>query len=151
MSMDNHKIYSGGVSFSDVWKRITNETDINSLTKLGKLLGKTQQTISASKQKDLFPYGWAFPIAMEFNLLTEWILTGEGPKSLDDLEKTGGYNFQILKELDTWLTELVVKEPHRNDWFRGSLEDAFPMFKAWTKRKEEKEGQDPSFPEEKIA
>ena len=138
-------------SFEEVWLRVLENTDIKNQKDLGKIVGVTQSAISLRKSKNTWPEEWACRIGRRYNLLTEWLLTGEGPKSLDELKNTGGYNFQILKELDTWLTELVVKEPHRSDWFRGNLEDAFPMFKAWTKRKEEKEGQDPSFPAEKIA
>ncbi len=75
-----------------------------------------------------------------FGINLDWLLTGEGPKQIDDLKGPQKYNFPILENLDQWLTELVVNEPYRRDWFKGNLQDAFPMFKAWMKRREEQEG-----------
>ncbi len=149
--MENNKYIGGGVPFDEAWLRITNSTDIKSLTDLGKILGKRQQTISASKQKNLFPYGWAYPVADKYNLLTEWILTGKGPKRLADLQGSQTYNFPVLKNLDQWLNDLVVNEPGRKEWFKVSVEDAFPMFKEWRKRREEQESKNSDSPDKKIA
>jgi len=139
------------MDFLSVWERVKEKTKMVKLTQLADFVGVSQQFVSKKKKENSFPIEWAFKIAQQYNLSTDWLLTGKTPDQIVNFKKSNDYNFQILKELDTWLTELVVKEPHRSDWFQGSLEDAFPMFKAWTKRKEDQEGQDPSFPEEKIA
>lgn len=140
-----------GSSFSDVWQRITKETDIKFHKDLGELVGVTQQNVSIRKKENLFPYGWAYPVAHKYHLLTEWILTGEGPKRLDELKSDKCYDFKILNELEEWLSELVVKEPYRKEWFLASIEDCFPMFKEWKKRKDEEENEDTIFPSKKTA
>lgn len=132
MSTDRNKYSSGGFPFEEVWERITTATDMKTFTDLGDLLGKRQQTISASKQKNLFPYGWAYPVAEKYGLLTEWILTGRGPKRVE--ERLESSKYQILWELEQWLDCIVPEEPMRLEWFTVSVEDAFPLFRDWKHR-----------------
>jgi hypothetical protein len=70
--------------FEEIWGRITSETEIKNLTELGRIVGSTQQYVSKKKKKDEFPVRWAYTVAKKYNLLTEWILTGEGPKSIEE-------------------------------------------------------------------
>ncbi len=107
--------------------------------------------MSNRKKNDIWPEEWAYRIGKRYNLLTEWILTGEGPKRLDDLQGPQAYNFPILKNLDQRLTDLVVNEPYRRDWFKGNLEDVFPMFREWMKRREEQENRNSKAPDKIIA
>ncbi|SHO45281.1 helix-turn-helix domain-containing protein [Desulfopila aestuarii] len=137
--------------FKEVWERIIQETDVKYLKDLGALVGVTQQNVSIRKQDNLFPVGWAYPVAKTFGLLTEWILTGEGPKRLSDLGTEKAYNFPILEDVNQWLSEVVVKEPYRREWFRASLEDAFPMFKEWMKRKRAEDGKNTTSPANNVA
>lgn len=137
--------------YSSVWERIAKSTDIKNQEDLAKVVGVTQGAVSGRKSKNIWPEEWAYRIGKKYNLLTEWILTGQGPKSLDERASVSKYNFTILSDVDEWLGEIVVKEPYRRDWFKGSLEDAFPMFKEWKKRKEELESEDNNSTSSKVA
>ena len=139
------------MSFIQIWKRICAETDIKKLNQLAELVGTTQQFVSRKKSKDEFSVEWAYKVAQKYNLLTEWIVTGKGPKRLTDTQSGLHHNFQILNDVEEWLSEIVVNEPHRRDWFKGNLEDAFPMFKEWKKRKEEQESETDTSADKKIA
>lgn len=151
MSTSKNKNIFTGTDFTEVWERLVSETDIKYLKDLGKLVGVTQQNVSSRKQENLFPYGWAYPIAKKYGLLTEWIISGNGPKRLSDLKNKTDLDFAILEDLNDWLTEMVKEEPYRKDWFQGNLEDAFPLFKEWLKRKEEMQSDKPVFPDSKVA
>ena len=67
-------------NFAAAWERIKQETDISNFNELGKVIGKTQPSISARKKAGGFPIEWAYLVATEYNLSTEWILTGQGDK-----------------------------------------------------------------------
>lgn len=114
---------------------------------IAEFVGISHQYVSKKKKEDHFPVEWAFKIARKYRLLTEWIMTGEGPKRLED----GNYTFPILHELDQWLIELVVNEPDRRTWFSYAVQDAFPMFKQWKKRKEDQCRDDNSAEGAKVA
>jgi len=148
-SENNHQLNI--FSFSAVWLRVTGETDIKNQNDLASVVGVSQGAVSGRKSNDIWPEEWAYRIGRKYNLLTEWILTGEGPKNLDESAKRKELEFPILKEIEDWLKTLVVNDSKRIDWFAVSFQDAFPMFKAWTKRKEDQEMQDSSIPKEKIA
>jgi Bacteriophage CI repressor helix-turn-helix domain len=125
------------VDFSGILSRIKNETEIKTLTGLAKFLNTTQQYVSKRKAKNDFPVKWAFKIGREYGLLTEWIMTGEGIKSLDEQNKQQFRN-PILNDVDEWLTEQIQKEPFRKDWFEGNLLDEFPSFSDWRNKKDSK-------------
>jgi hypothetical protein len=126
------------MSFLEIWKRICSETEIKKLNQLADLVDTTQQFISRKKSKNDFSVEWAYKVGRKYNLLTEWILTGEGPKRLNDQAPELNYKFPILNEVEQWLSEVVVNEPQRRDWFTVSLEDSFPMFREWRKKRENK-------------
>ncbi|MCI5142335.1 MAG: hypothetical protein D3909_11590 [Candidatus Electrothrix sp. ATG1] len=94
-------------NFAAAWERIKKETNIGNFNKLGEVIGKTQPSISARKKAGDFPIEWAYLVAKEYNLSTEWILTGEGSKFSTLLpgkpEEKGDYS-----------TSVVVKE-HKNE------------------------------------
>ena len=130
------KISLGGfMSFLSVWERIKSETDLDKLNQLVDIVGTTQPYISRKKKEDKFPVDWAYKVAIKYGLLTEWILSGKGPRRLAEVHPESRYAFPILDDVNEWLSEVVVNEPYRREWFRASLEDAFPMFKEWKKRK----------------
>jgi hypothetical protein len=60
-------------------------------------------------------------------------------------------SFETIQDLDQWLSELVVKEPYRKEWFKASIEDTFPMFKEWKKRREDQKGENSEIPDRNIA
>ena len=153
MSINKDKYFGGGVPFTDAWERILKSTDIKSLNDLGKILGKRQQTISASKQKNLFPYGWAYPVADKYGLLTEWILTGKGPKRLDDIVSKSEYNFPILSDFDEWLKDIQIQNPEidRNVWLAGEMIDNIKSYREWKLRKDQEKDEEQNSISYKIA
>ena len=137
------------MDFETIWKRIKNETEIKKFNDLAVLVGKTQQNISARKKQNFFPVEWAYLVAKEYNLSTEWIMTGKGPKKLANYTT---FNNEFLALVDEWLTELIKKEPQRAEWFRCQFEDSFPGFKDWIKRREtQAEGEDNTNMDSKVA
>ena len=151
MSTNKNKYFFIGTAFSDVWPRIQEETPIKYLKELGIVVGVTQQNVSARKQENLFPYGWAYLVGKKFNLLTEWILTGEGPKRIMEPIKFNRHRFEFLEDLEDWLSEMVEKEPEREEWAKLCIFDALPAFKEWKKRKESDCSQKVHYPEDKVA
>lgn len=139
------------MGFLSVWERITSETELKKMIHLASFVGVSQAFVSKKKKENDFPIDWAFKIAQKYGLSTDWIMTGKEPKRFDDLQVTQMYDFPIMKEIDQWLKDLVVKEPYRREWFRGNFEDAFPMFKQWKKRREDHEGKSSDDSAKKIA
>lgn len=121
------------MDFETVWKRIKEGTNIKNISQLAKIVGKTHQTISAKKaQGKEFPIEWAYLVAKECNLSTDWILTGEGDKYIEG--KTGPENEYIMK-LEAWVNELKEKDPRKEYWFQCEIERTFPEFKKWDEQK----------------
>ena len=151
MSTEKNKNIFIGASFSDVWPRIQESTTIKYLKELGVIVGVTQQNVSARKQENLFPYGWAYLVGKKFNILTEWILTGEGPKRINEPIKLIRNRLDFLEDFEEWISELVSKEPDRAEWAKHCIYDALPAFREWKKRKESKASPKGHYPEDKVA
>ena len=149
-------------NFPAAWERIKKETDISNFNELGEVIGKTQPSISARKKAGDFPIEWAYLVAKEYHLSTEWILTGEGSKYSSVSDETGGYRRALVEEkqkhevaeptekyeeilsgekemerfldlLRAWLLALEEADPKRIYWFECAFEDSFPDFKEWKK------------------
>ena len=149
-------------NFAAAWDRIKKETSVSNFNELGEVIGKTQPSISARKKAGDFPIEWAYLVAKEYNLSTEWILTGEGSKSASIPDENGDYHIVVAEErqrhelaeptekyeeilpsekererflslLRTWLLELEEVDPKRIYWFECAFEDNFPEFKEWKK------------------
>ena len=118
-------------SFSDIWLRIKNETDLDKISDFAKLVDTTPQYISRKKGKNDFSVEWAFKIAQQYGLNTDWIMTGKGSKRRGAPDPS--YENNILHEIDRWLTEQIKNEPFRKEWFIGVFLDSFPKFKQWRK------------------
>ncbi len=142
------------IFFDTVFERVKEETKIKTLKELAHFLGKTPQNISNKKKTKKFPVEWAYRIGQEFNLLTEWIMTGTGPKRLDEkgteIDQVKSLQNDIVCEIDNWLTQLEKDDPGRKEWFRCDFEDKYPRFAEW-KRKEEKQRQNTPLQENNIA
>lgn len=119
------------LNFSEVWERIKKETGIKNQTQLGELLGITQPSISQKKKENEFPIWWAYIIAKEYQLSTDWLFTGEKPRGETERERKKSYGMLI----DEWLEEIKLEDPGREEWFRCNFEDCFPSFKSWVQRK----------------
>lgn len=143
------KITSENV-FLDVWERIKTETPIKNLTRLAETVGTTQQNVSRQKKEGSFPPGWAYAVGRKYGLLTEWIMTGTGPKQLQDAAdgKDQDAHRGIIEE---WVQS--VREKEGNDG-RLVLELSLqmPEFKAWFKEKKSAIARNKdNMPQQKIA
>lgn len=135
--------------FDAVWGRISETTGIKSLRQLAVIIDKKQPTISAAKAKGEFPAGWAYEIEKKYGLLTGWIMTGEGPKRIDDAAKHR--KLEILNEVEEWLVEEMKKNPGRETWFELQLMDNFESFKKWKRKRDEAKDSGQNFPSSKVA
>lgn len=72
------------MEFISVWKRLKENLRIKNYSELAEIIGVSASNVSKKKQKNEFPANWAFLIGKKYNLSTEWILTGLGPKVLLD-------------------------------------------------------------------
>ena len=122
-------------NFSDTWERIKKECQINSYNQLSKIIGTSQPNISRRKKENSFPADWAFIIAQKYGLSTDWIMTGQGPKRLNEQIRYKPEE-RTIQLLDEWLKEISKNEPDKKIWFRYQIEETFPKFKEWLKRKE---------------
>jgi hypothetical protein len=75
------------MDFENIWYRIKKETGIKNLNELAEKIGMSQPSVSRIKKEGVFPAGWAYEIARQYGLLTEWIMTGEGPKRLNEVDE----------------------------------------------------------------
>ncbi len=130
--------------FEIIFNRIKKETDLKNLSDLARIIGITPQNASARKNKNIFPADWAFIIAQKYNLLTEWIMTGQGPKRINDKIEENYFH-----ELVKWAQETGKSE--NIDWVKNQIDELFPMFIKWRKRKDETEREDSKVPASKIA
>ena len=123
--------------FDEVWARIKLETSLKSLQSLANIIKISQPAVSEMKGKGKFPPGWAYQVGKEFGLLTEWIMTGEGPKRLSE---GVGMN-PLLEEVNDWLNEEGKhKDAEFRILFRQQMIRAFFDYEGWLiKRKEEQE------------
>jgi len=121
--------------FEKVWDRLKSETGLKSLKDLAIAVKISQQAVSEMKAKGKFPPGWAYMVGEQFNLLTEWIMKGTGPKRHADVP--GNRKFDILNQAEEWLTDEVKKNPKKEIWFEVEFEKAFEEFKIWKEEKEE--------------
>ncbi len=130
--------------FLTICERLKKQLSIKKDKQLIDIIGTSQPTFSRRKKENKFAYEWAFDVGKEFNLLTEWILTGEGPKQLGD-EKSNNY----FSDLETWAKETGKSE--NIDWMKNQIDQTFPMFKEWRNRREETKRQDSKIPASKVA
>lgn len=127
--------------FEEAFKRIEAATGIKTMTELAKIVGSSQQYISKKSREGAFPVVWAHEVAKKYGLSTDWIMTGEGPRRLSELQHCR--KFEMLNEFEEWLTEEVRKKPSRKEWFEIQLLDSFQPFKKWIEAKNEILGKTP--------
>ncbi|MGD9950056.1 MAG: helix-turn-helix domain-containing protein [Desulfobulbus sp.] len=124
---------SNSPNFDAIFLRIKKETGVKSVRQLSEIIGKTHPTVSVAKKKDNFSASWAYEVEKKFGLLTRWIMTGEGPKRVDEVTK--GSRYQILNEVEEWLKEEIEKNPDNEVWFQIQVEKSIPGFKEWRERR----------------
>ena len=122
------------IDFFSVWHRLRKETPIKNLTQLSEIIGTTPQNISPKKKQDTFPVEWAFAVAQHYGLLTEWLVTGEGPKRLSEINSKEEEIFR--GDLRDWLAERIREDPDFMIGFTARCAVYFPEFAEWLKKKE---------------
>lgn len=120
--------------FDIIWGRIKKETGLKTMQQLGEIIGKKQNTISSAKKRNDFPADWAYSLAKHYGLLTEWIMTGQGPKRLAEAQHIKQPKAGFLRELELWATEVSGKGSL--EWLENQLESQFPAWKKWREEKE---------------
>ena len=73
------------ITFDEVWKRVSKELGWTKLKEMNEFLGFSPSAASLQKKRGNFPIDWAFAIAQGHGLSTDWILTGKGPRYLNQL------------------------------------------------------------------
>lgn len=118
--------------FDTILDRIKQETGIKSMRQLAEVIGIKHQTISAAKKKGEFSVSWAYYIAGKYGLLTEWIMSGKGPKRLNE---EGAMN-PLLIDVNEWLNEEGKhKDAEFRIVFRRQMIRAFFDYEAWVKKR----------------
>lgn len=136
-------------SFIECWKRIQQKTTVKNYAQLAEIIGISKSNITKRKEENVFPVEWAFLVADQFGLTTEWILKG---KEVHKNElKTGKRKFEIFDQAEEWLNEEVKKNPKKEIWFEVEFEEKFQEFKKWKEEKEEREEQEANASTRKVA
>lgn len=135
------------VSFLDIWGRVKESTDLKTLVQLAEFTETSHPTVSRKKKENSFPVDWAFKIASQYGLNTDWIMTGEGAKrpgedSKPQEEVFGG-------SLAEWLKERCQENPNFYREFMVDCAAFFPEYAEWLKKR--KAGIEGDIPHQKIA
>jgi hypothetical protein len=126
--MSREKVMEG--NFEYIWERIRKECRIKNMAQLAEILRTSQGNVSKKKKTKKFPPEWGFEIAQKYNLSTDWIMTGKGPKKLE-----GEVHESYLVMLEQWLKEYTAPDPRKKALFELTIEREFPEFKEWLRKK----------------
>jgi hypothetical protein len=124
--------------FEEIWGRIKAETEVKKLRDLAEEVGTIATSISRKKKNNDFPVEWAFKIAQKYNLSTDWIMTGKGPKRLGGKVQNVESESNYLLQIGTWFKEITFQDSRKKTWFEIQFEKAFPEFVEWLKDREVK-------------
>lgn len=131
--------------FDEAWERIKQETPLRILTELSEITGITQGGLSNARRRGDFSANWAYLVGQKYGLLTEWIMTGKGPKKIDQCDE----KFLFFEELMQWAK--ITGGSENINWLFNQIENFYPMFKEWRKRREEGEEVRSEFPSSRVA
>ncbi len=131
---------TSGDNFIQIWERIQYECKIKTMTQLSEIIGVSQSCVSKKKGKNIFPHEWVEIISKKYNLLTEWILTGEGKKRTEDDGKEKILRNKFLLQVADWLEDIAQRDPRKEIWFEIHFEKSFPEFKNWILKQRLAEG-----------
>ncbi|MDD2467124.1 MAG: helix-turn-helix domain-containing protein [Desulfobulbus sp.] len=132
-------------NFEEIFLRLQEAIGVKNISQLSEIIERKQPTVSAAKAKNNFPANWAFEIEKKYGILTGWIMTGKGPKTLD--EQKGDLVF--YEELEEWARETGRTE--NTQWLKNQIESFFPMFTEWKKRRAEGDIIEDGTPASKVA
>ncbi len=72
----------------------------------------------------------------KFDVNINWLLTGEGPRYINEEIKDERVAPKSILLLEKWLKEFSEDDPRNEIWFERELERKIPEFKEWVKKKE---------------
>lgn len=114
--------------FDRIFGRIKEVTDIKNMVQLAKVVSTVQSNVSKKRKEDKFSVEWAYKVGRKYGVLTEWIMTGEGPKSLDEsvARKT-----ELISEIEKWIIDKESNLQGTLIWFDIEFKRKFPEFEKW--------------------
>jgi hypothetical protein len=118
-------------NFDKILERIKEVTDIENMVHLAKTVGTVQSNVSKKRKANIFPAEWAYIIGKKYGLLTEWIMTGEGPKNIGEINSK---EIEIISKIEEWIKQAEEKEPGALIWFTYDFRKKYPEFDKWEKR-----------------
>ena len=130
--------------FEEALARIKTEVGIKTLSGLAEIVGSSQQYVSKKSKESEFPVQWAYLVGKKYGLLTEWIMTGEGPKRIEEKGRSA-----FLVELEGWAKE--VSESENLKWLENQIENQLPDFKRWREEKTQPPKTTADYPSSKVA
>jgi len=145
--MSNKKIVFD--NFLTICERLKKELSIKTDKQLLEIIDTTQPTFSRRKIENNFSIEWAYSISIKKDLQIKWIMTGEGLKRIG--ERKAIRKIALLDEIESWLNELMEKDPSREAWFGHQFRDSFKSFAKWEEKKNMLEGDGDNYPSSKVA
>ena len=102
------------------------------------IIGISQGSLSELENGKRDPSGKVFQGLVEnTDIDISWLITGKQTEKLR-IESSKIGKFEILNQVEEWLSEIVKENPKKEVWFEVEFEEKFQEFKKW---KEEKENQ----------
>jgi hypothetical protein len=126
-----------GDEFNEVWQRVKKETALRNFTQLSEIAGTSQQNISKKKKDGTFPVDWAYKVARQYGLLTEWIMTGEEPMRAGEASAEAGQIAQPKGIIEEWIQDVRAKEGSDGRIIM-ELSLQVPEFREWFLEKKSK-------------
>jgi len=122
---------------------------------LAKICGISQGSLSGLENGKSYPSAETIiNLIRHTDINIEWLLTGEErAKNIARLESEpkGGSKFDILNEVEEWLSEEVRRNPERKIWFELHLLDSFQRFVEWRRKRDEEASGEFGGPKRKVA
>ena len=116
--------------FNKIFERIKEASDIKNMVQLANAVSTVPSNVSKKRKENNFPVEWAYKVGKKYGMLTEWIMTGEGPKRLDQsiARKT-----ELIYGIEKWILDKENNLPGALIWFDIEFKRKFPEFEEWIK------------------
>jgi transcriptional regulator with XRE-family HTH domain len=110
--------------------------------KLAEIIGISQGSLSEIENGKREPSGKVFyGLAKNTDIDIKWLITGEntdeGPKRPESVPNNR--KFDILDEVEEWLSEEVRRNPKKGIWFEVEMQESFSSFKEWKRKRDQQE------------
>ena len=146
--------------FFECWGRVQAKTELKNFVQLAELVETSVSNVTKRKGENSFPVEWAFKIGQQYDISTEWIMTGEEPARHNQSETTetpqaapqpppaaNPPTADFLVELETWAREISGHQDLR--WLEKQLETCLPTWRTWREEREAKKTT--TLPTDKVA